>query len=100
MTDPIADMLTRIRNGLMAGRGSVVVPYSHLKESIIKILVEQGFVGSYEVSGAHFRSFGGELHLYYSTIEACAAASQWPHKIRELVESEWASRWKTIERLP
>lgn len=50
-TDPIADMLTRIRNGLMAGRDSVVVPYSSIKEAIIKILVEQGFVGSYEVSG-------------------------------------------------
>jgi small subunit ribosomal protein S8 len=50
-TDPIADMLTRIRNGLMARRASVTVPYSGIKESILKILVAQGFIGGYKVSG-------------------------------------------------
>jgi len=51
MTDPIADMLTRIRNGLMAGRASVLVPHSSIKEAIAKILAEKGYVASYKVEG-------------------------------------------------
>lgn len=51
MTDPIADMLTRIRNAIMASRESVVMPHSNIKEAIIKILVEKSYVSSYSVSG-------------------------------------------------
>lgn len=50
-TDPIADMLTRIRNALMASRSQVVVPYSGIKEAIAKILADKGYVASYTVSG-------------------------------------------------
>jgi small subunit ribosomal protein S8 len=49
MTDPIADMLTRIRNALMAGHTSLVVPSSKLKLSILGIMKEQGFVQDYDV---------------------------------------------------
>ena len=45
MTDPIADMLTRIRNGMEAKHDSVVIPYSGLKKEIARILNEEGFVG-------------------------------------------------------
>ncbi len=44
MTDPIADMLTRLRNGGMANHQTVDVPWSRLKESIMKVLVEEGYV--------------------------------------------------------
>lgn len=44
MTDPIADMLTRIRNGLRVRLPSVDVPYSKTKESIAKILASEGWV--------------------------------------------------------
>ena len=50
VTDPIADMLTRIRNGMMAGHPSVAMPSSNLKASIAKILKEEGFINSYEVA--------------------------------------------------
>lgn len=50
-TDPIADMLTRIRNALMASREQVVVPYSNIKEAIAKILTEKGYVSGYKVTG-------------------------------------------------
>ena len=43
-TDPIADMLTRIRNGLSANKTTVVVPYSKIKFSIAQILKSQGFI--------------------------------------------------------
>lgn len=44
MTDPIADMLTRMRNGGMASHQTVDVPWSRLKEAIMKVLVEEGYV--------------------------------------------------------
>jgi len=48
VTDPIADMLTRIRNAIMAGHDSVLVPSSRVKLSIARILKEEGFVDDYE----------------------------------------------------
>lgn len=44
MTDPIADMLTRIRNASRARHQRVSVPWSRLKESIVKILIEEGYL--------------------------------------------------------
>ena len=49
VTDPIADMLTRIRNAVMARHDSVLVPASKIKLSIARILKEEGFVTDYEV---------------------------------------------------
>ena len=49
VTDPIADMLTRIRNAIMAGHDSVLVPSSRTKIAIARILKEEGFIGDYEV---------------------------------------------------
>ena len=46
MTDPIADMLTRIRNGLTARHEKVTVPSSNMKMAIAQILVEEGYVKS------------------------------------------------------
>jgi small subunit ribosomal protein S8 len=49
ITDPIADMLTRIRNAIMASHETVLVPSSNMKLSMVKILKEEGFVDRYEV---------------------------------------------------
>jgi len=43
MTDPIADMLTRIRNASRARHQKVAVPWSRLKENIVKILIDEGY---------------------------------------------------------
>ena len=51
MTDPIADMLTRIRNGLGAGHESVTVPASKMKIEIAKILKAEGYINNYKVEG-------------------------------------------------
>ena len=45
MTDPIADMLTRIRNGLQAKHETVLIPSSGLKKEVARILSEEGYVG-------------------------------------------------------
>jgi len=49
MTDPVADMLTRIRNGNQALHETVAMPASKLKEEIAKILAAEGFIGGYDV---------------------------------------------------
>lgn len=49
ISDPIADMLTRIRNAIMANHGQVLIPTSRMKLSIAKILKEEGFINDYEV---------------------------------------------------
>lgn len=49
-TDPIADMLTRIRNAIMAGRSYVVVPGSKMKLAIAGILKDEGFIENYDVT--------------------------------------------------
>ena len=49
MTDPIADMLTRIRNALTAKHETVEIPASKIKVAIADILVREGYVKSYEI---------------------------------------------------
>lgn len=48
MTDPIADMLTRIRNALMVKKDTVEIPASNMKRSIAKILLDEGYVKNVE----------------------------------------------------
>jgi len=50
MTDPVADLLTRLRNASMAKHSSVSIPMSGLKLNIVKILKDEGFVRGYEVN--------------------------------------------------
>ena len=51
MSDPIADMLTRIRNGQSADKVSVSMPASKFKESIANVLKEEGYVQDWRVEG-------------------------------------------------
>ena len=64
VSDPIADMLTRIRNAIMARHDSVLVPTSRMKLSIARILKEEGFINDYEVlKGKPHRSI--KVYLRY-----------------------------------
>lgn len=49
VNDPIADMLTRIRNAVMVGHESVLIPHSRMKVAIARILKEQDFIEDYQV---------------------------------------------------
>ena len=51
MTDPIADMLTRIRNALVVKHETVEIPTSNTKKAIAQILLDEGYIGAYEVQG-------------------------------------------------
>lgn len=47
-TDPIADFLTRIRNGIMAGHDAVVIPASRMKKNLAAILQQEGYIHGYK----------------------------------------------------
>ena len=49
MTDPVADMLTRIRNANIAGHATVDIPASKIKKNIAEILVKEGYIKGYEI---------------------------------------------------
>ena len=49
MTDPIADFLTRIRNGIQAAHETVEIPSSRLKRELARILREQGYIDGFDV---------------------------------------------------
>ena len=51
MSDPISDMLTRIRNAQNARKPSVSMPSSKFKQEIAKVLKEEGYIGDFQVSG-------------------------------------------------
>ncbi len=57
VTDPIADLLARIRNAAQAHKSDMFVPYSRIKAEIIKILKQEGYISDYEVdtTAAHPR---------------------------------------------
>ncbi|OGO15871.1 MAG: 30S ribosomal protein S8 [Chloroflexi bacterium RBG_16_48_7] len=57
VTDPIADMLTRIRNAIMARHDNVVIPLSKAKVALAKILKDEGFITDYAI-------MKGETHRY------------------------------------
>lgn len=65
VSDPIADMLTRIRNAVMVRHDSVLIPASKMKVAIARILREEGFISDYEVSrGKPHRTIKINLKYY------------------------------------
>lgn len=71
MTDPIADMLTRVRNACRAGHRKVDIPSSRMKREIARILKESGFVHNYAYIDDNRQGYL-RLYLKYSPDEECA----------------------------
>ncbi len=67
MTDPIADMLSRLRNASIAGLDRAEIPLSKLKLALAKILKEEGYVSDYEVHDRHLTVF-----MKYGRDRSCA----------------------------
>jgi small subunit ribosomal protein S8 len=61
MTDPIADMLTRLRNANQAYHDTVSMPYSRLKSGVAEILQQEGYIGSWKVDEPQEGSVGKTL---------------------------------------
>ena len=60
MTDPIADLLTRIRNGQRVGLKSVSIPASRQKVALLKVLRDEGYIANFETDGAKASERHGE----------------------------------------
>ena len=64
MSDPLGDMLTRIRNGQTAAKKTVEIPASKIKKAIAEVLVDEGFIQSYSVGEGAIPSMTVELKYY------------------------------------
>ena len=64
MSDPIADMLTRIRNGQSAAKAEVAMPASNMKQSIAKVLKDEGYISDFSVSDAAKPELSVSLKYY------------------------------------
>lgn len=62
--DPIADLLTRIRNSQASMHQKIVVPFSKIKEGILRVLSEEGYIESYQVFGDVKKDLEIELKYY------------------------------------
>jgi small subunit ribosomal protein S8 len=65
MTDPIADMLTRIRNGQSANKAQVTMPASSKKQAIAEVLKAQGYISDYAVEDAEGKAMLNITLKYY-----------------------------------
>lgn len=72
-TDPIADMLTRIRNAMNVRKNSVVLPHSKVKESVAQLLKDSGFIADVKVTDA---TIGKSLHIVIHPEDAPAAITE------------------------
>ncbi len=63
MTDPIADFLTRIRNGIQAAHEDVEIPASRLKSEMARILTEQGYIEGFDVRPADSGAAGDRIYV-------------------------------------
>ncbi len=75
MTDPISDMLTRIRNAHRALLPTVELPHSKLKESIAGILKKEGYIGEVSVDGKAIKKLklSSSIRARRASLKACAA---------------------------
>jgi len=64
MQDPVADMLTRIRNAQMVGKAECGMPASKLKVEIARVLEEEGYITSYSISGEVKKELSVELKYF------------------------------------
>ncbi len=76
VSDPISDMLTRIRNAIMARHVSVQVPASRIKISIAKVLKEEGFIKDYEILKGNAPQRVMKIHLAFMGKESAVHGLQ------------------------
>ncbi len=76
VSDPIADMLTRIRNAIMARHVSLQLPASRMKISIAKVLKEEGFIKDYEILKGNAPQRVMQIHLAFMGKESAVHGLQ------------------------
>lgn len=76
MTDPIADMLTRIRNAQSAEQKEIKIPSSKLKKAILKILKEEGYIESFQEDSNHKKPSISVILKYFNGEPVIASISR------------------------
>jgi small subunit ribosomal protein S8 len=66
MSDPLGDMLSRIRNGQMANKSVIECPFAKLRENVCKVLVEEGFIRAYKIVEQDNNKKALHIELKYS----------------------------------
>ena len=66
MSDPLGDMLTRIRNGQMAGKSKIHTPSSKLRNRVLEVLTEQGFIRGYTETEKQHGQAAVDIELKYA----------------------------------
>ena len=66
MSDPLGDMLTRIRNGQMAEKSVIECPFSKLRENVCKVLVDEGFIRAYKIEANDNNKKSLRIELKYA----------------------------------
>ena len=64
MNDTISDLLTRIRNGQMSNKKTISAPYSKMKESICKVMKDEGYIDGYSIDDGKIKNIVVELKYY------------------------------------
>lgn len=72
MSDPVADMLARIKNAYTANMDAVSIPYSRLKGEIVRIFEEEGYIRSHEIKKNEGIQGVIKIHLKYKKDNVCA----------------------------
>ncbi len=93
MNDPIGDMLTRIRNGLMRGKGKVATPASNLRASVLDVLEAEGYIRGY--SRTDFGNGKAEIEIELKYFEGAPV-------IREITRISKPGRrvYSSVKNLP
>jgi small subunit ribosomal protein S8 len=94
MTDPISDMLTRIRNGQKARKVSVSMPASNAKEAVARVLKDEGYITGYSVEGegatkelnVELKYFEGSRASSAPAVPDCAFTA-----VRKICPRSWAA---------
>jgi len=95
VTDPLADMFTRLRNGARVGKSEVIAPYSNLAERVAQVLKEEGFLGGvrkFSASGGKERGGRFFLALKEPKIENIVRLSK--------PGARWYVSWRGIQKPP
>ena len=78
MSDPIADMLTRIRNAQMVNKTNVALPSSKLKVAIAQVLKDEGYIDGFAVTGEAAKPTLEITLKYYAAVRSSSASSVCP----------------------
>ena len=70
MSDPLGDMLTRIRNGLQAHKSTIACPWSKLRESVCKVLQDEGFIRGFKIVDLENNKRNLQIELKYDSGES------------------------------